>query len=72
MFLKVMEETPVEELYRLSDVYKANKKNAELHSLRCDTELKLNVARRFLDEDRIYFPHNMDFRYEASRFLFQT
>lgn len=35
--------------------------NRDLHSLRCDTVLKLGVAEEFLDET-FYFPHNMDFR----------
>ncbi|KAL6077205.1 DNA-directed RNA polymerase [Balamuthia mandrillaris] len=35
--------------------------NANLHSLRCDTTLKLQVARDFLDKV-FYFPHNLDFR----------
>jgi DNA-directed RNA polymerase, mitochondrial len=37
-------------------------KNAELHSMRCDLKLKLWVAKKFLGEERIYFPHNLDFR----------
>lgn len=56
-------ETFVEKFYRKSATYRARKKNAELHSLRCDVELKLAVARKFLNEDRLYFPHNIDFRY---------
>ena len=39
-------------------------KNAELHSLRCDLQLKYWVAEKFA-EDRIYFPCNMDFRGRA-------
>lgn len=35
--------------------------NSNLHSLRCDFELKLEVAERFLGRT-MYFPHNMDFR----------
>ncbi|KAK9474234.1 uncharacterized protein V1510DRAFT_412798 [Dipodascopsis tothii] len=34
------------------------------HSQRCDTNYKLEVARSFLGE-RIYFPHNIDFRGRA-------
>jgi DNA-directed RNA polymerase len=37
------------------------KTNAELHSLRCDVELKLSIADKFLG-DVIYFPSNLDFR----------
>jgi len=39
-------------------------KNAELHSLRCDIQLKYWVAEKFL-EDVMYFPVNMDFRGRA-------
>jgi DNA-directed RNA polymerase len=35
--------------------------NSNLHSLRCDFILKLDVAERFKDRI-VYFPHNMDFR----------
>ena len=40
-------------------------KNAELHSMRCDLKLKLWVAEKFLNEDKLYFPHNLDFRGRA-------
>eukprot|EP00606_Chrysophyceae_sp_TOSAG23-5_P000748 GSChrysophyteH2.ASY1.ANO1.1674.1 assembled CDS len=39
-------------------------KNAEMHSLRCDTQLKYWVAEKFMD-DAIYFPTNLDFRGRA-------
>jgi len=39
-------------------------KNAELHSLRCDLQLKIWVAEKF-EDDRIYYPHNLDFRGRA-------
>ena len=39
-------------------------KNAELHSLRCDLQLKIWVAENFVD-DRIYYPYNLDFRGRA-------
>jgi DNA-directed RNA polymerase len=35
--------------------------NRDLHSLRCDLKLKLEVADMFKD-DVMYFPHNLDFR----------
>ncbi|KAK5576563.1 hypothetical protein RB653_007707 [Dictyostelium firmibasis] len=35
--------------------------NYNLHSLRCDTLYKLDVAKKFLDHT-LYFPHNIDFR----------
>ncbi|KAJ3698257.1 hypothetical protein LUZ61_001962 [Rhynchospora tenuis] len=39
--------------------------NSERHSLRCDLELKLNVARQLKDEEGFYYPHNLDFRGRA-------
>ncbi|XP_050372146.1 DNA-directed RNA polymerase 1, mitochondrial [Argentina anserina] len=41
------------------------KKNSERHSQRCDTELKLAVARKMKDEEGFYYPHNLDFRGRA-------
>ncbi|KAJ0744625.1 putative DNA-directed RNA polymerase [Helianthus annuus] len=46
-------------------VRKAKKLNQELHSQRCDIELKLSVARRMKDEEGFYYPHNLDFRGRA-------
>ncbi|XP_031108895.1 DNA-directed RNA polymerase 3, chloroplastic [Ipomoea triloba] len=46
-------------------VRKAKKINRERHSLRCDTELKLSVARKLKDEEGFYYPHNLDFRGRA-------
>ncbi|KAJ0403218.1 hypothetical protein P43SY_000026 [Pythium insidiosum] len=43
-------------------VRKIQQRNQELHSLRCDTLYKLQVAEEFKDEEAIYFPYNMDFR----------
>jgi DNA-directed RNA polymerase, mitochondrial len=42
----------------------AQKTNAERHSLRCDTTLKLQVAQELLPKT-IYMPHNLDFRGRA-------
>jgi DNA-directed RNA polymerase len=42
----------------------ATKTNAERHSLRCDTTLKLQVAQELLAKT-IYMPHNLDFRGRA-------
>ncbi|KAJ4755143.1 DNA-directed RNA polymerase [Rhynchospora pubera] len=39
--------------------------NSQRHSLRCDLELKLNVARQLKDEEGFYYPHNLDFRGRA-------
>ncbi|KAK4786271.1 hypothetical protein SAY86_002960 [Trapa natans] len=41
------------------------KENNERHSQRCDTELKLAVARKMKDEEGFYYPHNLDFRGRA-------
>ncbi|KAH6798667.1 male gametophyte defective 3 [Perilla frutescens var. frutescens] len=41
------------------------KENSERHSQRCDTELKLAVARKIKDEEGFYYPHNLDFRGRA-------
>lgn len=34
----------------------------DIHSLRCDFMLKLNVAKGFSNCAKIYFPNNLDFR----------
>ncbi|GAB2300118.1 DNA-directed RNA polymerase 2, chloroplastic/mitochondrial [Dionaea muscipula] len=41
------------------------KENRELHSQRCDVELKLAVARKLRDEEGFFYPHNVDFRGRA-------
>ncbi|OMO87102.1 DNA-directed RNA polymerase, phage-type, partial [Corchorus capsularis] len=46
-------------------VRKAIKINRERHSQRCDTELKLSVARKMENEEGFYYPHNIDFRGRA-------
>ncbi|KAK6156636.1 hypothetical protein DH2020_010884 [Rehmannia glutinosa] len=46
-------------------VRKVKKINQERHSQRCDTELKLSVARKMKDEEGFYYPHNLDFRGRA-------
>lgn len=43
---------------------RVEKKNAELHSLRCDIQIKLSIADQFVNE-RMFFPHNLDFRGRA-------
>lgn len=62
LYASVCQESGTEKYFRRLESQRARKKNAEMHSLRCDMELKLAVARKFLDEDQLYFPHNMDFR----------
>ncbi|CAM8946137.1 unnamed protein product [Rhodiola kirilowii] len=46
-------------------VRSVKKENSERHSQRCDTELKLSVARKMKDEEGFYFPHSLDFRGRA-------
>jgi len=46
-------------------VAKARKRAAENHSLRCDVVIKLGIAERFKEDERIYFPYNVDFRGRA-------
>ncbi|XP_017975629.1 PREDICTED: DNA-directed RNA polymerase 2, chloroplastic/mitochondrial isoform X2 [Theobroma cacao] len=46
-------------------VRSVKKENRERHSLRCDVELKLAVARKMKDEEGFYYPHNLDFRGRA-------
>ncbi|XP_051117499.1 LOW QUALITY PROTEIN: DNA-directed RNA polymerase 2B, chloroplastic/mitochondrial-like [Andrographis paniculata] len=41
------------------------KENRERHSQRCDTELKLAVARKLKEEEGFFYPHNLDFRGRA-------
>ena len=43
-------------------VYEALKKTSELHSMQCDTNIKINTAMAFRESDAIYFPQNIDFR----------
>lgn len=44
---------------------KAQKLNRELVSMRADTNHKIVHARRFAEEERIWLPHNVDFRGRA-------
>lgn len=46
-------------------VRSVKKENRERHSLRCDIELKLAVARKMRDEEGFFYPHNVDFRGRA-------
>eukprot|EP00898_Chlorokybus_atmophyticus_P007535 jgi/Chlat1/7783/Chrsp66S09167 len=39
--------------------------NRELHSLVCDTQYKLQVARDLCAYEKFYYPHNLDFRGRA-------
>ncbi|GMN63565.1 hypothetical protein TIFTF001_032733 [Ficus carica] len=65
----VPEKPTSEDLTEIQDwkwsVRKAKKINSERHSLRCDIELKLSVARKLKDEEGFYYPHNLDFRGRA-------
>ena len=44
---------------------KEHKFNNETHGLRCEFLLKLSMAQSFQGCDKIYFPHNVDFRGRA-------
>jgi DNA-directed RNA polymerase len=48
-----------------SECREVNKINRDLHSLRCDAQYKLEVARAFQDKAEFYFPCNLDFRGRA-------
>lgn len=43
-------------------VQRVARHNNNLHSLRCDAQYKMAVARDFKEDHPFYFPHNMDFR----------
>eukprot|EP01041_Mallomonas_annulata_P008967 gene8967-18555_t len=59
------EQQPVfDEKYYRDRCRRVKKKNSELHSLRCDMQLKFWVADQFID-DNLFFPHNLDFRGRA-------
>ncbi|XP_047316621.1 DNA-directed RNA polymerase 3, chloroplastic [Impatiens glandulifera] len=62
---KPISEDPMEIRRWKWSVKKAKKINQEMHGQRCDTELKLSVARRMRDEEGFYYPHNLDFRGRA-------
>lgn len=62
---QLAEDIPIfDERFYNSMVKRVKKKNAELHSLRCDFKIKLMIANKFQD-DVIYFPWNLDFRGRA-------
>jgi len=44
---------------------RVKRENRELHSQRCDFLIKLKVAQEMRDEEKIFFPHNIDFRGRA-------
>ncbi|CAD7701230.1 unnamed protein product [Ostreobium quekettii] len=58
-------ESRAETYNRKLAVKRIRKRNRELHSMRCDLNLKLSVAKEFQDEEAIYFPHSIDFRGRA-------
>lgn len=57
-------EPQFDERYYNEMVRRVNTKNSEVHSLRCDLQLKFTVADKFVD-DIFYYPYNMDFRGRA-------
>ncbi|GAV88805.1 RNA_pol domain-containing protein [Cephalotus follicularis] len=67
--IPIPEKPPSDDLTEIQNwkwrVRKTKKINRERHSLRCDIELKLSVARKMRDEEGFYYPHNVDFRGRA-------
>ncbi|EMG46746.1 RPO41 DNA-directed RNA polymerase [Candida maltosa Xu316] len=55
---------PKEKLERSKLVYKSLREFASSRSQRCDHNYKLEIARGFIGE-KLYFPHNLDFRGRA-------
>lgn len=53
-----------DEIYYRDMCKRVQKKNYEIYSIRCDLQIKLSIAEKFL-KDTIYFPHQMDFRGRA-------
>jgi DNA-directed RNA polymerase len=58
------QEKEFDEKYYKEMTRRVKLKNSELHSIRCDTQLKLWIAEKFR-EDTMYFPYNLDFRGRA-------
>jgi DNA-directed RNA polymerase len=44
---------------------KESQENREMHSLRCDFYLKMQIAREFAKCEELYYPHNIDYRGRA-------
>eukprot|EP00520_Triparma_pacifica_P000890 CAMPEP_0118649176 /NCGR_PEP_ID=MMETSP0785-20121206/9562_1 /TAXON_ID=91992 /ORGANISM="Bolidomonas pacifica, Strain CCMP 1866" /LENGTH=982 /DNA_ID=CAMNT_0006541443 /DNA_START=220 /DNA_END=3167 /DNA_ORIENTATION=+ len=55
----------LEHLDKEKHYLKQRQRNSELHSLRCDTIIKLDQARQFKDFEKIFFGWNLDFRGRA-------
>ena len=60
-----LSESPYEESVRLAQNRRILRENRENHSQKCDFLYKFQTAKEFMDEESIYFPHNMDFRGRA-------
>lgn len=58
------EELVFDEYYYREMCKRVQKRNNEMHSIRCDLQIKLGIAEKFLN-DVIYFPHQLDFRGRA-------
>ncbi|XAR66724.1 DNA-directed RNA polymerase [Bertholletia excelsa] len=58
-------DVPIPERPQSDDLTEIRKWKWNMHSQRCDTELKLSVARKMRNEDGFYYPHNLDFRGRA-------
>jgi len=52
-------------LRQKNEIFAAEKTNRERHSLRCDTTYKLDGCQMMSKFERIYLPHNLDFRGRA-------
>lgn len=47
------------------NLLRESQENRELHSLRCDFQLKMQIARDFAKCSEIFYPHNIDYRGRA-------
>ena len=56
---EMIKEAPFREKLKL---LKEHQQNKESHGLRCEWLLSLSIAQSFKSCDKIYFPHNCDFR----------
>lgn len=58
-------ESSYEESIRATENKRILRENRENYSQKCDFLYKFKTAGDFIEEERIYFPHNMDFRGRA-------
>lgn len=65
---RVITRSIIKETYQLRDktiLLKESQHNREMHSLRSDFMIKLNIAKNFAKCNEIYYPHNIDYRGRA-------